>query len=157
MNAEPPSSGQQRGEWLRRDRFRHFTHMETRWADMDWFRHVNNVQYARYFECARMNYFSQVIDLAFAPDQRGGLIIAQLAVSFIRQVEHPAMLNIGTAVERVGNASIRLRSAIFVADAQQPAATSEETVVWFNYPEQRSEPVPDPIRARIRAFEQRNV
>lgn len=67
------------------------------------------------------------------------------------------MLNIGTAVNRVGNASIRLRSAIFVGTAQQPAALSEETVVWFNYPKQRSEPIPDRIRALIRTFERRDV
>lgn len=142
---------------MQRDRFRHITRLATRWADMDWFKHINNVQYAQYFESARMNYFNHVINLSFDPAETAGLIIAQLNITFIRQVEHPAMLNIGTAVNRVGNASIRLRSAIFVGTAQQPAALSEETVVWFNYPKQRSEPIPDRIRALIRTFERRDV
>ena len=164
MNTEPQSSDPPRRasepqpcEWMRRDRFRHITRLETRWADMDWFKHINNVQYARYFESARMNYFNHVINLSFDPDDNAGLIIAQLNIAFIRQVEHPAMLNIGTAVNRIGNASIRLRSAIFAGAAQQPAALSEETVVWFNYPKQCSEAIPDRIRALIQTFEQRDV
>ena len=50
-------------EQFARPRFRFFTPTPTRWGDCDRLGHVNNVQFVRYFESGRLDYFHQRLDV----------------------------------------------------------------------------------------------
>ena len=96
---------------FRRDGFRFFTATPTRWGDCDMFGHVNNVQFVRYFESGRLDYFHRLLELASGPDVVNSLIIADIHVTFLRQIHHPSALEVGTRISRLGNSSFDFEAA----------------------------------------------
>ena len=137
----------------RRPGFKFFTPTPTRWGDCDMFGHVNNVQFVRYFESGRLDYFHRLLDMAMGPQVHDSLIIADLHVNFLRQIHHPAALEVGTRISRLGNKSFEIEAAIFGADDDEPYATARAACVWFSYRDNRSMPIPAAVREIISEFE----
>jgi acyl-CoA thioester hydrolase len=122
-----------------RDGFRFFTPTPTRWGDCDMFGHVNNVQFVRYYESGRLDYFR--------------LIIADIHVTFLRQIHHPCALEVGSRISRLGNKSFDFAAAIFAPGEDQPCSTAKAACVWFNYRDNHSTPIPPTEREIIEQFE----
>ncbi len=139
-------------EYLR-SRFRFFTPTPTRWGDCDMFGHVNNVQFVRYFESGRLDYFHRLLDMSAGPDVHNSLIIADIHVTFLRQIHHPCALEVGTRINRLGNKSFDIDAAIFAPGEDQPYSTARAACVWFDYRENRSIPIPPTERNIIIEFE----
>ncbi|MDR3416018.1 MAG: thioesterase family protein [Nevskia sp.] len=135
----------------RREEFRQFIPMTVRWGDMDALGHVNNVQYFRYGESGRIAYFEPLErdDPQFWKEY--GIILASMGCDFLAQVHYPAELEIGTRVTRFGRSSISMLSAIFLGD--KVVAVLRGTVVWFDYAAQKTLPIPEHVKAWVRARE----
>ena len=131
--------------------FRHFIPMAVRWGDVDVLGHVNNVQYFRYGESARVAYFEALEqeDPRFWKDY--GIILANIGCDFLSQLRYPAELRIGTRVTRLGRSSIGMMSAVFHGDLL--AAVLRSTVAWFDYTAQKTLPVPAHVRTWVRSRE----
>ncbi len=138
---------------FQRHKFRFFTPSPTRWGDCDRFGHVNNVQFVRYFESGRLDYFHRVLDLETVPDAVDSLIIADIHVNFLRQINHPCALEVGTRVCRLGNSSFDFEAAIYEQGGDGPYSTATATCVWFNFRDNHSTPIPPDARATIQQFE----
>ena len=82
--------------------FRFYTATPTRWGDCDMFGHVNNVQFVRYYECGRLDYFHRLLELDTGPEVVNSLIIADIHVNFLRQIHHPCALEVGLAYQSPG-------------------------------------------------------
>ena len=136
---------------MQRSDFRHWFSMPVRWGDLDALGHVNNVQYYRYYESARVDYAEQVFGIRM-PD-RQGIVLADMQCSFLRQLHYPAQLEVGTRTSRLGNTSARLTTAIFIEGEAKPVSTAQGVVVWFDFEQQRSCRVPEPIRQAVQSFE----
>ena len=136
-----------------RERFRFFTETPTRWGDCDHFGHINNVQFVRYFESGRLDYFQRLLKLDTGPQVTSSLIIADIHVSFLRQINHPCALVVGSRISRLGRSSFDFEAALFAPDEDEPHATAAATCVWFNFRDNRSEPIPPAERAFIEQFE----
>ncbi len=134
-----------------REEFRQFIPMTVRWGDMDSIGHVNNVQYFRYGESARIAYFDPLgkEDPAFWKEH--GIILASMACDFLAQVRYPAELEIGTRVTRIGRSSVGMLSAIFLDG--KTVAVLRGVMAWFDYAAQKTMPVPEHVRAWIRSRE----
>ncbi len=138
---------------FRRDGFRFFTATPTRWGDCDMFGHVNNVQFVRYYESGRLDYFHRLLELASGPDVVNSLIIADIHVTFLRQIHHPSALEVGTRISRLGNSSFDFEAAIFAAGDDEPYSTATAACVWFNFRDNHSSPIPAAERDIIKQFE----
>ena len=138
---------------FRRERFRFFTPSPTRWGDCDRFGHVNNVQFVRYFESGRLDYFHRVLHLDTVPDAVDSLIIADIHVNFLRQINHPCALEVGTCISRLGNSSFDFEAAIFAQGTDELYSTATATCVWFNFRDNHSTPIPPEARQTIIQFE----
>ncbi len=134
-----------------REEFRHFIPMSVRWGDMDSFGHVNNVQYFRYGESARIAYFDALA--AEHPDfwNGSGIILASMSCDFLAQLHYPAELEIGSRVTRLGRSSLDMSTAIF--HDGKLAAALRGVLAWFDYSAQKTVPIPESVRAAIRAHE----
>lgn len=136
---------------IRLDDFRHQMRMDVRWGDVDMLGHVNNAKYFTYDESSRIQYFEPF----GASDPRMwkdyGLILASIGADFIQQVHYPAQLVVGTRITKIGRSSMTSLSGLFV-DKQLMAAV-RGVLVWFDYVNQKALPVPETIRAAIRARE----
>jgi acyl-CoA thioester hydrolase len=97
-----------------------------RWGDMDCMGHVNNTVYFRYMETARI----QMLEGAgFTTHPSGqGFVIANIFCNFIRQLEYPG--------------EVLIKSY----DEQTVYASGGETIVWLDFPKQKSLPMPDALR-----------
>jgi len=142
------------GDQFLRAGFRFFTPTPTRWGDCDMFGHVNNVQFVRYYESGRLDYFHRLLDVSTGPDVHNSLIIADIHVTFLRQIHHPCALEVGSRISRLGNSSFDFEAALFAPGEETPYSTARAACVWFNYRENHSAPIPPAARDIIQQFEE---
>jgi len=129
-----------------REDFDHFESMQTRWKDMDALRHINHAAYLSFMETARLNYCRQFgLDLN-RWEAEENFILVSMKVDYIRQTRHPAMLEIGLGVNRVGQKSFDIPAAVFVQGHEAPVVQAIFTLAAYSYRKNRSIPVPEAIR-----------
>jgi acyl-CoA thioester hydrolase len=138
---------------VNRSDFVHFVSIPIRWGDMDALGHVNNAMYFRYAESGRIAYFATIGADAGLAGGGEGPILADIQCSFLGQVRYPAQLEIGTRTAKLGTKSFTIDAGMFLAGDDAPVATSRAVVVWFDYDQQTSAPLPEALRQRVLEFE----
>lgn len=133
-------------------RFAHRHREAIRWGDMDAFGHVNNVQFFRYLESARVAYALAVI-ASEVRSQGENIILADIDCAFRRQLVWPGEVEIYTRTRRVGRTSLGLEQVICTADTHEVVATSGTVLVWFDFSAQRPAPLPAAVRRRLADYE----
>ncbi|MCZ2103112.1 MAG: acyl-CoA thioesterase [Comamonadaceae bacterium] len=116
-----------------------------RWGDMDAMGHMNNTVYFRYMETARIDWF---VSLGYEPDPRGqGVVVVNAFCNFIRQFEYPANILVRTYASNPGKSSFDTWVTMSHAEEpDQPCATGGATIVWVDFPAQKSAPLPERLR-----------
>ena len=77
--------------------------LQTRWKDLDAFRHINNAVFLSYIEDARIILLKR---WKINYDKKS-LIVASVNIDYLKQVNHPSSLAIGQRVSRLGNKIFR--------------------------------------------------
>jgi len=131
--------------------FAFFLRMATRWGDMDALGHVNNAKFFTYDESVRLDYFSALMrdDPKFWNDY--GLILAHIEADFIAQLKPPADLDLGFRIAKVGRTSMGTEAGMFLGD--RLVAVTRGVLVWFDYRSNTPLPVPEAVKAKVRALE----
>ncbi|MBL8909157.1 MAG: acyl-CoA thioesterase [Archangium sp.] len=79
------------------------------WAEMDAFGHVNNANYLRWFESARIFYFEQTGISTTATDGKAWVpILGRATVDFRKPVKYPDTIQIAASVTKFGNTSFTM-------------------------------------------------
>tara|TARA_Y100000590_G_C15277158_1_gene847373 strand:- start:91 stop:501 length:411 start_codon:yes stop_codon:yes gene_type:complete len=108
--------------------------LNTRWKDLDAFRHINNAAYLTYIEDARIVLLRRwKIDY-----QQKSLIVASVKIDYIKQVNHPSSLVIGQKVSRIGTKSFDIESAVFNKETSELVCMSTITSVAFDFVENKT-------------------
>jgi len=115
--------------------------IQLRFSDTDRLGHVNNAVFATYAELGRLAFLREL----GMTDQ--GLILARLAIDFLRQVRLGDECYVVTRVVRVGNTSFTLEQTLTANG--EVAARYEAVLVCFDYEAQRPVPVPDAFRRAL--------
>jgi acyl-CoA thioester hydrolase len=123
----------------------------TRWGDHDMLGHVNNTRFYAFDEDARLSYFAHLWDDDPRFWNEYGFILGRLACDFIAQLKHPAQVEIGFRIKRLGGSSMITQAAMY--NEAQLVAVTEGVLVWFDYTAQKTAPIPDAVREQIRARE----
>jgi acyl-CoA thioester hydrolase len=123
-----------------------------RWGDMDSFGHVNNVQFFRYLEGARVAYSRDVVG-SYLRAEGESVILADQRCSFLRQLTWPGELDVYTRTARVGRTSFRLAQIICRAGEREVIAVGEGVMVWFDFEAHQPAPVPKTLRERVAEYE----
>lgn len=133
------------------DMFTHCLRVQLRWGDMDAFGHVNNVQFFRYLESARVAY---AYDLIEGKVEAAGenIILAQINCDFRTQLTYPGVVDAYTRTTRVGRSSLVLEQ-LLCNSCGDTVAESRSTLVWFNFNTQMPAPVPSWLRQRLLDYE----
>ncbi len=141
MNA--PHTQAQSGK---RDDYRHFQSIPTRWMDNDLYGHVNNVQYYSYFDTA-VNRF--LIEQGVLDIHHGDVIglVVETQCRYMKSLSFPDTIDAGIAVSRLGNSSVRYDIGLFREGEQEPAAQGHFVHVYVDREERRPTPLPAPLRA----------
>ncbi len=96
-----------------------------RYADTDRQGHVNNAIFNQFLETAR-------IELLYNPKkplstEGCSFVIVSLKMDYIKMIQWPGMVKVGTMVTRIGNSSIQLFQGIY--QDNQVVAVAESTIV----------------------------
>ncbi len=117
---------------------------------MDAFNHVNNAQYQRYLEEARVRWLMSIPGIALA--DRIAPVLASSTVNFRRPIEWPNELCVELFVEKTGNRSLtlahRMRSA---ADDSVLYSDGSVVMVWIDTHTGKSVALPEAVRAAASA------
>ncbi len=116
-----------------------------RYRDLDPQGHVNNAVFATYFEGGRVAMFRQ-------PDLGIGVpgatfVLARTEIDFLRELNWPGSIEVGTAVAAFGRTSFTVDQAIFRDGVC--AAAGRATLVLIDHATRRSRPLPDDLVARL--------
>lgn len=123
--------------------FPHWTTITIRFRDLDPLNHVNNAIFSTYYEEARIDFIRQVPELTNQLQKGFSFVLANLEVSFVRPVEYPADILIGSGIKSLGNSSITSFQAIYTADEKKLASVAEAHGVWFDLEKQRPARIPE--------------
>ncbi|VVE13309.1 thioesterase [Pandoraea iniqua] len=124
--------------------------MPIRWGDMDAFGHVNNTVYFRYMEQVRISWL-ETLDIAAEERSAGeGPVIINAHMTFLKQLRYPGDIDCRMFIGEPGRTSVDTRFELRRADAPDViAAEGGAKIVWVNYLEEKSVPLPASIRALV--------
>ncbi len=119
-----------------------------RWGDMDAMGHVNNTVYFRYMEMARVDWMQS---LGGPPTPTGqGPVIVNAFCNFYKQLEYPDQVLIRMYVSDPGRTSFETWTTMArVGEPDVVCAAGGATTVWVDFPQGKSVPLPDWLRAHF--------
>lgn len=127
------------------------TKIQKRFADIDVFRHVNNVRQQEYLDLGKTDYYAQVIASDVFAD-RVALMVVLVKSDFLAQVRYEQETYVKTSVRKIGTKSITLHQQIVTraADGSETVCTDSESVlVAFDRRDQISVEIPQAWREKI--------
>jgi len=111
------------------------------WGDLDSFRHLNNVHYARFVESARIRWMEQLAYKAGGEERRKaiiggkgvGLILKSLTINYRRPVVYPDTLLLSQRVHSQEPTQFSLESIIYSLSQRKRVANADSLCVWYDY------------------------
>ena len=103
--------------------------LQTRWKDVDSFKHINNAVFATYIEDARCVFFKR---WGIIGDSKS-IVLASIKIDFLHQLSHPSEIIIGQKIVRIGKTSFDIESAIYIKNKASMIAISEASCVCFDF------------------------
>ncbi len=138
------------------------THVQAvAWGELDAFGHVNHTVFLRWLENVRIAWFEHVGIMALRHETHGRIspILAKVTCEYRAPVGFPDTILTSIECVELGTSSLKLRSRIGSLAKQQVVAEAEVVIVLIEVPSEgaaelgRATPVPEPIRAAIRALD----
>lgn len=116
-----------------------------RYGDTDRQGHVNNAVFSAFLETGR-------VELLYDPDFPGlsddtSFVIASLNLVFIREINWPGKVDIGTGILKIGRSSITIFQKLFQNDVL--VASAETVVVQVNHIQKQSTPLSEKAKASL--------
>lgn len=129
----------------RRQNYRHFREITTRWMDNDVYQHVNNVVYYSFFDTAVGHYLIETGALDVHSSAVIGLVV-ETRCQYFSSLAFPSKVSAGLRVGRLGTTSVRYEIGIF-RDADEVAAAQGHFIhVYVDRATSRPVPLPDHLR-----------
>ncbi|HEX5724390.1 MAG TPA: thioesterase family protein [Longimicrobiaceae bacterium] len=123
------------------------------WGDMDYFRHVNNTAFFRYFESARIEYLGRI---GFQHEQEHagvGPILASTHCRFRRPLGFPDTVRVGARTTELAGDRFVMEYRLVSRAQGEVAAEGGGVLVSYDYGENRKAPLPEAVRRAIQRLE----
>ncbi|TLS38293.1 acyl-CoA thioesterase [Pseudalkalibacillus caeni] len=124
--------------------------IKVRFAETDALGHVNNSSYFIYFEQARIEFLEHLGCNMNMEEWK--FILASISCDFLNQGYFNQILSAETSVSRIGNKSFGLTHTIYDKDTRTPIAKSDSAMIYFDFKEQKSKPIPDELKNKLEAY-----
>jgi acyl-CoA thioester hydrolase len=135
----------------RRDDYRHFVTIGTRWMDNDIYGHVNNVQYYSYFDTAVNRYLIERELLDIHDGEVIGLVV-ETYCNFFAGASFPPDIEVGLRVAHLGRSSVRYELGLFVEGREAAIAQGHFVHVYVDRTTRRPVEIPDTLRDPLTAL-----
>ena len=123
------------------------------WGDMDALQHVNNIEYFKCFQTARIAYFEKIDSESVMGETRVSSILASTQCKFIYPLAYPDNISVGVRVDSMADQYFTMKYAVVSQKHQRLAAIGDAKVVVFDYVNNKKVSIPDEIRKTIIDFE----
>jgi acyl-CoA thioester hydrolase len=127
---------------------RKLVHIETipiRWGDMDASGAVGNAAHFRYMEQARIGWFDAMSCRRRTEGQ--GMVVVTARCRFDRRFAYPGTIEVKTYVGAIGRSSVESIYELCPAGAETVYAEGGAKIVWVDFAQGKSCPLPDALRA----------
>lgn len=115
----------------RRERYRHFLPIQTRWSDNDAYGHVNNVVYYSFFDTAVNAYLIEAGALDIHAGPVIGLVV-ETKCNYFAPLAFPQAVDAGLRVAHLGRSSVRYEIGLFGAGEPETAAAGHFVHVYVD-------------------------
>ena len=119
------------------------------WGDMDALQHVNNIEYFKYFQVARIAYFEKIDSDSVLGETRISSILASTQCKFIYPLAYPDSVSIGVRVDAMADQYFTMQYAVVSHKHQRLVAIGDAKVVMFDYANNKKVSIPNEIRKTI--------
>lgn len=123
------------------------------WGDMDAFGHVNNTVYLRWFESARIAFFTAVEIPHRQVEQQEAPILARTSCTFELPLTYPDTVRVECAIGRIGTKSFTMLYEVHSVQHGQRAAHGDGVIVWYDYGRGSTIPLPPWLRERLAGYQ----
>ena len=146
-------SGQdlERPKPMKRNEFRAFYSLGTRWMDNDVYGHVNNVVYYSFFDTAVNGLLMDAGVLDIHAGEVIGLVV-ETQCNYFAPIAFPQPVAAGVRVAQLGRSSVRYEIALYAGDAPDSAAAGHFVHVYVDRATRRPVPLPEPLRAVLQSW-----
>lgn len=121
--------------------YRHWTTIQTRWADNDAYGHVNNTVHYQWFDTVVNAWLIEQGLLDIEQGNPIGLVV-ETGCRYALSLAFPQAVELGLAVERLGGSSVTYRLGVFAEGSEEPAAQGHFTHVYVDRDSRRPVPLP---------------
>ncbi len=121
------------------------------WGDMDAFGHVNNVQYYRYIESARIEYFEHFN--IFALDIY--TVISKSSCRYLSPVFYPDTLYVGARIDELRNSAMRMSYVLYSEKQGKVVADGDAVIVCLDNQTHQKALIPEALKTQILQFEEK--
>ena len=139
------------------DEFAFQLKMDVEWGDMDALQHVNNIEYFKYFQKARIAYFEKNNSDNLFTESRISTILASTQCKFIYPLKYPDTIVIGARVDSIANEYFTMKYAVISNNNQRLVAVGDAKVVMFDYEKNKKASIPEVIKERIIELEKTEI
>ena len=119
------------------------------WGDMDALQHVNNIEYFKYFQVARIAYFEKINSDSVFGETRISLILASTQCKFIYPLAYPDSISVGVRVDTMADQYFTMKYAVVSHKHQRLSAIGDAKVVMFDYVNNKKSSIPSETRKTI--------
>lgn len=129
----------------RRENYRHFLEIPTRWRDNDVYQHVNNVVYYEFFDTVINQYLITHGGLDYTDGEIVGFAV-ETHCQFLKPIQFPEIITAGLRIGRLGNSSVRYEVGIFKQVEADPAAVGYFVHVFVDPTTNQPTPISGQLR-----------
>jgi len=133
----------------RRDAYRHFQDITTRWMDNDAYGHVNNVVYYSYFDTVVNSYLIAQGALDIAKSSVIGLV-AETHCNYFSPLAFPELVRAGLRVAHLGTSSVRYEIGLFRDSEDTASAQGHFVHVYVDRATGKPAPLSDKLQAALK-------
>jgi len=127
------------------------------WGDIDALQHVNNIEYFKYFQTARIAYFEKMNSGDLFGESRISTILGSTQCKFIYPLFYPDTISVGVRVDSMADQYFTKKYEVVSHNRQRLVAVGDAKVVAFDYANNTKASIPDEVRNTIIGFEKTSI
>jgi len=124
-----------------REFYKLWTPVTLRYGDTDRQGHINNAAYCTFFESGRVAFLCH--EHGTIADDGFSFVIAKLSLDFLKEMNFPGTVEVGTRVNNIGKSSFTCGQALFKDG--ECCSTAESVIVLTDNSTKRSAPLPQKV------------
>lgn len=133
------------------DSFRISLELRLDWSEMDLFGHVNNVQYFKFIQAARVNLWEHIGSMIKLWERRIGPSLASTGCQFRKPLFYPGNIAVRSRLEFIKNTSFGIHHHIYNA-SDDLCAEAHDVVVLFDFIRNEKVLFPDAMREEMQSY-----